>query len=118
MTLHMGFYLPRLTFETGPRAGGRERDFFLEILLVRIHFIIEMIWWTGLALLEFEFPLPGSLTCTFAMIWWTGLAPSEFKFPFPGSLTSTFLRAGGASRALPQLCRQALSKVVFAFLTP
>ena len=26
------------------------------------------------------------------MIRWTGLAPSEFEFPFPGSLISTFLR--------------------------
>jgi len=26
-----------------------ERDFFVEKLLVRIHFIIEMIWWTDLA---------------------------------------------------------------------
>ena len=25
------------------------------------------------------------------MIWWTGLAPWEFQFPFLGSLTSTFL---------------------------
>jgi hypothetical protein len=25
------------------------------------------------------------------MIWWTGLAPLEFEFPFPGSLISTFL---------------------------
>ena len=25
------------------------------------------------------------------MIWWTGLAPWEFEFPFPGSLTYTFL---------------------------
>ena len=25
------------------------------------------------------------------MVWWTGLAPWEFEFPFPGSLTSTFL---------------------------
>ena len=25
------------------------------------------------------------------MIWWTGLAPWEFEFPFPGSLISTFL---------------------------
>ena len=25
------------------------------------------------------------------MIWWTGLAPSEFEFPFPGGLISTFL---------------------------
>jgi len=26
-----------------------ERDFFMDNLLVRIHFIIGMIWWTGLA---------------------------------------------------------------------
>ena len=34
--------------------GGRERDFFIDNLLVRIHFIIEMIWGTGLAPWEFE----------------------------------------------------------------
>ena len=38
---------------------------------VGIHFIIEMIRWTGLALLEFEFPFPGSLTSTFLseLLW-------------------------------------------------
>ena len=46
-----------------PRSS--ERDFFIDNLLVRIHFIIEMIWWTGLAPWEFEFPFPGSLTSTF-----------------------------------------------------
>ena len=25
------------------------------------------------------------------MLWWTGLAPWEFEFPFPGSLIYTFL---------------------------
>ena len=30
-----------------------EREFFIDNLLVRIHFIIEMIWWTGLAPWEF-----------------------------------------------------------------
>ena len=34
-------------------------------LLVRIHFIIVMIRWTGLAPWEFEFPFSGSLTSTF-----------------------------------------------------
>jgi len=34
-------------------------------LLVRIHFIIVMIGWTGLAPWEVEFPFPGSLTSTF-----------------------------------------------------
>ena len=27
----------------------REREFFIVNLLVRIHYIIEIIWWTGLA---------------------------------------------------------------------
>jgi len=43
----------------------REREFFIDNLLVRIYFIIEIIWWTGLAPWEFEFPFPGSLTSTF-----------------------------------------------------
>ena len=42
-----------------------EREFFIDNLLVRIHFIIVMIGWTGLAPWEFEFPFPGSLTSTF-----------------------------------------------------
>ena len=37
----------------------RERDFFVDNLLVRFHFIIVMIRWTGLAPWEFEFPFPG-----------------------------------------------------------
>jgi len=41
------------------------REFFIDNLLVRIHFIIVMIKWTGLAPWEFEFPFPGSLTSTF-----------------------------------------------------
>jgi len=36
----------------------QEREFFIVNLLVRIHFIIVMIWWTGLAPWEFEFPFP------------------------------------------------------------
>ena len=40
----------------------RERAFFIDNLLVRNHFIIVMIRWTGLAPWEFEFPFPGSLT--------------------------------------------------------
>ena len=34
-------------------------------LLVRIHFIMVMIWWTGLAPWEVEFPFSGSLISTF-----------------------------------------------------
>jgi len=42
-----------------------EREFVIDDLLVRIHFIIVMIRWTGLAPWEFDFPFPGSLTSTF-----------------------------------------------------
>ena len=43
----------------------REGEFFIDNLLVRIHFIIVMMSWTGLAPCEFEFPFAGSLTSTF-----------------------------------------------------
>ena len=56
----------------GPTSRGaeaafhtREGAFFIDNLLARIHFIIVMIRWTGLASWEFEFPFPGSLTSTF-----------------------------------------------------
>ena len=42
-----------------------DREFFIDNLLVRIHFINVMIRWTGLAPWEFEFPFPGSRTSTF-----------------------------------------------------
>ena len=42
-----------------PTPGtGREREFFIDNLLARIHFIIEMIRWTGLAPWQFKFPFP------------------------------------------------------------
>ena len=43
----------------------REREFFIDNQLVRIHVIIVMIRWTGLAPWEFGNPFPGSLTSTF-----------------------------------------------------
>jgi hypothetical protein len=43
----------------------KEREFCIDNSLVRIHFITEMIWWTGLAPWEFEFLFPGSLASTF-----------------------------------------------------
>jgi len=48
-----------------PEPYTREREFFIDNLLVRIHFIIVMIKWTGIAPWEFEFSFPGSLTSTF-----------------------------------------------------
>ena len=44
---------------------GQEREFFIDNLLARVHFIVVMIRWTSLASWEFEFPFPGSLTSTF-----------------------------------------------------
>ena len=44
---------------------ARERELFIHNLLVRNHFTIVMIRWTGLAPWEFEFLFPGSLTSTF-----------------------------------------------------
>ena len=41
------------------------KESFVDNLLGRIHFIIEMIWWTDLAPWEFEFPFPGSRISTF-----------------------------------------------------
>jgi len=38
-----------------PRAQQGQREFFIDNLLDRIHFIIVMIWWTGLAPWVFEF---------------------------------------------------------------
>ena len=45
--------------------AGTQREFFIDNLLVRVHFTIVMIRWIGLAPWEFEFPFPGSLTSTF-----------------------------------------------------
>jgi len=52
-------------FGSSPAPCPRRRDFFIDNLMVRIHFIIVMIRWSGLAPWEFEFPFPGSLTFTF-----------------------------------------------------
>ena len=46
----------------------REREFFIDNLLDRIHLIIVMMRWTGLAPWEFEFPFPGSITSTFLSV--------------------------------------------------
>ena len=45
-----------MTGRVGQVSNGKDST-----LLVRIHFIIEMIWWTGLAPWEFEFPLQVAL---------------------------------------------------------
>ena len=47
---------------------SRERELWIDNLLVRIHYIIEMIRWTGLAPWEFEFRFPSSLISTFLVL--------------------------------------------------
>ena len=59
VTLHMTGETPN------PKQQGPGRESCIDNLLVRIHIIIVIIWWTGLALWEFEFLFPGSLTSTF-----------------------------------------------------
>ena len=56
---------PPLGREASGPGQAIKKEFFIDNLLVRIHLIIGMIRWTGLAPWEFEFPFPGSLTSTF-----------------------------------------------------
>ena len=74
-----------------PSPHDRERGFFIDNLPVRIHFIIVMIRWTGLAPWEFEFPFPGSLTSTFLTggAWPRG---PHRRAPHQVHLLSSFLR--------------------------
>ena len=64
---------------------GPERESFIDDLLVRIHFIIEIIRWTGLAPWEFEFSFPGSLTSTCllqGLLSHTWSRPDAARLPF------------------------------------
>ena len=64
-SLSFALYAWAKRFGAPGRFGAGKREFFIGNLLVRIHLIIVMIWWTGLAPWELEFPFPGSLTSTF-----------------------------------------------------
>ena len=66
VNLSASLYLSRLSGPPNVPAlpPRQERDSFIVILLVRIHLIVEVIWWTGLAPCEFEFSFPGSLMFT------------------------------------------------------
>ena len=63
------------------RRRFAERELFIDNLLVRIHFIIVMIRWTGLAPWEFEFPFPGSLTSTFQQVLQAGAFGGTYFHP-------------------------------------
>ena len=55
-------------------------DIFIDNLLVQIHSIIEIIWWTGLAPWVFGFPFSGSLTSTFLWQNYIDADPLELNF--------------------------------------
>ena len=59
---HRGAIDSGLQFMHGPPF---QRQFFIDNLLVRIHFIVVMIRWTGLAPWECEFFFSGSQASTF-----------------------------------------------------
>jgi hypothetical protein len=42
----------------GPAIVAEEKECFIDNLIARIHYIIVMIGFTGLALWKFEFPFP------------------------------------------------------------
>jgi hypothetical protein len=61
--------------------------------MVRIHFIIEMIWWTCLASWESEFPFPGSLISTFLMLFLLLLAVVSQRYcQWPFSMPRSIIR--------------------------
>ena len=63
ITFGLGLEVPLcLPLRTYRRPASRERELFIDNLLVQIYIISEIIWWTGLAPWEFEFPFPGYLT--------------------------------------------------------
>jgi len=57
--------MPASAVQAAFDAGQCPQERFIDNLLVRIHFIIVMIVWTGLVPWQFEFPFAGSLTSTF-----------------------------------------------------
>ena len=66
--------------QTGP---PQERQFFIDNLLVRIHFIIVVMRSNGLAPWEFEFPFPGSFTSTFLVLSLLLLSAAPERRPMP-----------------------------------
>ena len=77
------------TEETRTRVGTQDLDkeFFIDKLLLRIHFTIEMIWWTGLTPWEFGFPFSGSLISAFQNRIQKPGRRSSSGSPCPRSLT-------------------------------
>ena len=67
MYIYLYIYIPIYVPPSSPPGGAASRAGPLKrenSLLTTYWFIIEMIWWTGLAPWEFELPLTGSLIST------------------------------------------------------
>ena len=87
-----------------------EREFFIDNQLVRIHFIIVMIRWTGLAPWEFEFPFLGSRTSTVTPSG--GVGKSSFsvalicttRLRIPASASANQESAKGDARLSVRIC--------------
>ena len=83
----LGCLGPPRDFPRDACAGpAREREFFVDNLLVRILFIIVMMKWTGLDPWEFEFPFLGSLTSTFRGMRAPHLTEPDTNSPLQGHL--------------------------------
>ena len=52
------------------------------------------------------------ILCIIEMIWWTGLASWEFEFPFPGSLISSFLIPGPQTRIVDEETRASARRML------
>jgi len=87
--------------------GGRE--FFVDNLLVRIHFMIDMICWTGFAPWEFEFPLPGSLISSFLVcskldgVLGAGRRSSCPTMPTPGGRVAATIDPASQNASSPDI---------------
>jgi len=92
---------PGLAVDRGQDGCARllqESEFFIDNPLVRIHFVIEMIRWTGLAPWEFEFSFPGSLISTFlgpTLRWIVARIDALACFNVSGLLCFMTLKARG-----------------------
>ena len=56
---------------------------FVDNLLVQIYFIIEKMWWTGLAPWKLEFPVSDSLASTFLVAFFQLLSAASQRRPMP-----------------------------------
>ena len=84
--------------------------FFVDNLLVQIHFIVGMIWWTGLAPCEREFPFPGSLISSFLVEGFQGCRAGTLLQVYPSPKPSTSGRLHAPLSPATTLCaaREAL----------